>query len=607
MIDWQAFHFIRPEWLIALLPLLLVLLALRYVSFRQSGWQGVLSAHLYKHLIRATASSAARPPLALIGIAWTIATLALAGPTWERLPQPVYQLEAGKVIVMDMSMSMRATDVTPDRLTRARFKAIDLLNSMREGDTGLVAYAGDAFTISPLTSDVKNLTALIPSLRPEIMPVAGSDPYSGLLTAIELLRSAGYQQGDLIWITDGVEFAQIDELVELINDSPYTLSILAIGTAQGAPIRLLDGDLLKDASGAIVVPKLNMSMLSGLASRTGGRAVALQSDDSDIDYLLERDRRGEDVKESGDDEQQPVGDEWKEMGPYLVLLLLPLAAYAFRRGLLACFILTCLLPLSSPPVSAAQWWDELWKTGDQRGISSFEQGNFDHAARQFDDPLWQGSAHYRAGNYEQALEAFSQVQNADGLYNQGNALAKLGQYEQAIAAYDQALALDPGHEDAQANKELLEQLKQQQDEQQQQDQQNQQQQDQQQGQDQQEQQQNNNQQSENGEQSQSQQQDPSQQNQSQQNQQQGQQQEQQSDAEQAEQQQQDDAEMQQQESPQSAAEQELTDEQREQMQRMQNLLRKVPDDPAYLLQRKMQLEYQQRQRERLPTQLRKDW
>lgn len=604
MINWQAFHFLRPEWLVALIPLALLLIAMRYLHKQQSGWQSVLASHLYQHLVTSKGSAGSKPPLWLLALGWLTGVLALAGPTWEQLPQPVYQLNTGKVVVLDMSLSMRATDIAPDRLTRAKFKTIDLVKAISEGETGLVAYSGDAFTVSPLSTDAQNLTTLIPSLSPEIMPLPGSEPYYGLESANNLLQNAGFKQGEIFWITDGVEISQLAELKQLIADSPYRVSILAVGTADGAPIRQANGDLLKDARGAIVIPQMDADPLQGLARIGGGRFVTLQADDSDIDYLLGQSLVERDAEEH-EEELQTQGDEWKEMGPYLLLLLLPLAAYGFRRGLIAVVVAGILLPLTAPPAQAS-WWDDLWKTRDQQGMDRFNQDDYAAAADAFNDPLWQGSAHYRNGDFEAALQSFSQSDSTDALYNKGNALAQLGELDEAIAAYEEVLQRAPDHEDARANKELLEQQKQQQQQQDQQNSEDQQQQDQQ-----------------NSDQQQQDQQDSSQSDSQQNDQQQGQQgdqeqqqndadqQEQQSDGEQQEQDQQAEQEQQQQQSEQEQqqqadqqqqqsqqAEAEMTDEQKEEMQRLQNLLRKVPDDPAFLLKRKMQLEHQQRRRER---------
>jgi Ca-activated chloride channel family protein len=620
----NEFHFIRPHWLWVIIPLLIIVALIRYVHKQQSGWQSVLASHLYQHLITTAGIKKVRPPLFLLGFCWVLAAVALAGPTWERLPQPVYQLNTGKVVLIDMSLSMRATDVKPDRLTRAKYKAIDLVNAITEGETGLVAYAGDAFTISPLSSDAQNLTALIPSLTPEIMPIAGSDPALGLQAAIELLTNAGYQQGEIFWITDGVANQQMKEISEIFNDSMFRLSVLGVGTEEGAPIQLVNGELLKDSRGAIVVPKLTVNNLKSLSRSSGGRYAPMQSDDSDINYLIEQSLIETEPTKDDEAKQEKFGDKWQEMGPYLLLLILPFAAYSFRRGIVTVVLIGVLMPAYSPQ-ARADWWQNMWKTPDQQAMQAYKKNQYEQAANTFNDNLWQGTAHYKNADYQAALESFSYVEPtdknyADATYNTGNALAQLGEIDQAIAAYDKVLEQQPQHEEALANKTLLEKLKEQQEQQQDQSgEQSEDQEDSQQDGEKQDEQQDGQksdqeQKGEQGEQSQ----DPQQGDNSEQSESESQKSEQQSQAEQekqeAEQQQADQAEAEKQKSEQEQqaqamqqGEEELTDEQREQMQRMQNLLNRVPDDPAFLLKRKMQIESQQRKRERLPTNIQGNW
>lgn len=627
MIDFAEFHFLRPEWFWALLPLGILLLLTFRLFKQQSGWQSVLASHLYKHVISETGSVKKRPPMSLLAIGWILAVTALAGPTWQQLPQPVYQLNTGKVVLLDMSMSMRATDVKPNRLERAKYKAIDLINSIGEGDIGLVAYAGDAFTISPLSSDAQNLTTLLPSLTPEIMPVQGSEPFLGLKAAAELLKNAGYLEGEVFWITDGIEMAQVAELRELISELPYRISVLGIGTADGAPIQLLDGDFLKDPRGAIVVPKLNGNILSGIARATGGRYSSITANDNDLDRLLgqsliNRDTQQEDPDSESEDDS--FGDKWQESGPYLILLLVPLAAFGFRRGYITLICVGVLSAGMQPNSAMALEWTDVWKTKDQQAAESFKSEDFEKAANTFDDPLWKGSALYKNGEYESALSEFAKVQGTESLYNQGNTLAKLGKLDEAISTYQQVLDQQPEHEDAKANKELLEQLKQQQQDQEQQQNKDQDQSDQeQQDNDEQNQQQDGEQQEDQQEQDQSKQENQQSEGQdSEQDPQQNEQQQEQSESEKdseeqlsEEQKTEEQAEQEPEESEPSEESQQLaqesdaplTDEEREQMQRMQNLLNKIPDDPAFLLKRKMMLENQQRRRETAPSQSKRNW
>ena len=619
----QDFHFLRPQWLWAIVPLIVLVWLVRHLHQQQSGWQSVLAGHLYQHLITTQGSSKSKPPLSLLALAWIISCLALAGPTWERLPQPVYQLNTGKVVLIDMSLSMRATDISPDRLTRAKYKAIDFVKAITEGETGLVAYAGDAFTISPLSSDSQNLSALIPSLSPEIMPVKGSEPVLGLQAAIDLLTGAGYQQGEIFWISDGVENSQLAEIRELLSQSPFRLSVLAIGTEDGAPIQLATGELMKDPRGVIVIPKLNSHRLRSLAQKGQGRYTSMQTDDSDIDYLLSQTLLDRDItqdKEQSETEQgNNFGDKWKEMGPFLVLLLLPLAAYSFRRGLITVIFIGFILP-GYAPKAEADWWNDAWQTRDQQGKKALRESDYAGAASKFSDPLWQGAARYKNQDYAGALEAFSQVDSPEALYNQGNTLAQLGKLDEAIATYDKVLAQQPEHKDAIANKVVLEQLKEQQDQQQK-------------GEDGEKGEEGEpSQNPEDGEQqqsddpsegSQSDEQQPSEQADSQSG---KSEQEQQSSQDKSAQEKQPDAEKEQteqgqtsedenaQEQAQQEAQQsqmgepdELTDEEKEKMQRMQSLLNRIPDDPSFLLKRKMQIEHQQRKRQRVPTQLQRNW
>lgn len=106
----QHFHFIRPYWLLALLPAVLMFAGFKYWRKQQSGWQGVIAPHLYQHMVAGKQQQSGSWLPGLLLICWILATVALAGPSWQRLPQPVYQVQAGHVVVMDMSLSMRSTD-----------------------------------------------------------------------------------------------------------------------------------------------------------------------------------------------------------------------------------------------------------------------------------------------------------------------------------------------------------------------------------------------------------------------------------------------------------------------------------------------------------------
>lgn len=470
------FHFIRPWWLLALFLLVIALYLIKKLQVSASGWQQIIPSHLANKLIVGE-TKAVNHSLLIPFIIGFISIVALAGPTWEKRPQPVFNVQKSSVIIMDMSYSMYSTDVSPNRLTRARFKATDLLTSLNGGEIGLIAYAGDSFIISPLTSDINNIKLLLPALSPELMPVVGSNPLAALTMANEMLMNAGYLQGNIFWLTDDADRSDIADLNKLAKNFPHTVNILGIGTSAGAPIKLPSGELLKDNNGAIVLPHLPSSQLASLAQRFKGNYREIASDSRDIDYLLNNIAKlNKDKKEQ---ESLVAGDQWHETGPYLLLLILPLVLYYFRRGILLSITLPCLFFLTTPTPSFAQQkplatennqasnalsqskdsiWQDLWQTDDQQAQEKFNNQQYNDAAKQFTDPLWQGSAYYRDGKYQEALEAFQQVESIEALYNQANSLAKLQQFEESLNAYKEVLAKDPNHQAAKKNKEIIEKL-----------------------------------------------------------------------------------------------------------------------------------------------------
>ncbi|NVK24153.1 MAG: VWA domain-containing protein [Gammaproteobacteria bacterium] len=647
----EQFHFLRPEWFYLLLGLAFFWW-LKLNNTGKTQWHQILPPHLSNALLGQNQQTLKQNKW-LIPILWLIAITALAGPTWQKIEKPVYQIKRASVIVMDMSMSMRATDMKPNRLTKARFKAIDLAKNITDGEIALVAYAGDAFTISPLTPDNRNIVALIPSLSPEIMPEQGSVAVLGLTAAANLLKQAGYMTGDIYWLTDGVEQYDVDEINEFISNHQYKINIMAFGSKDGAPIKMLDNSLLKDGRGSIVIPKLNASQLAQFSNISNG--VYVQSTPSDLDIktltAAQASPEQQDANQSGQDQQEQslTGDDWQEFGPTLILLILPFVLLAFRKGVVLSVLLIAPLLSHNPPVYANSlpvnkqqlngsqptsetqtaipdhsWTDFIFNTKDQVANKAFEQGDYSKAQHTFEQPQWKGSAAYKAGDYEAAYQHFSQDSSAQGLYNQGNALANLNKLDEAIETYEQALKLDPNHNKAQENKELLEKLKQQQESQQQQNS------DQQEGQQ--------NQKDQQGGQSQESEQDSEQQNSEQQSDQQqssdqsseqnGEEQQQaseptgspnqeSSDSEQDNQQQaeqQPSGEQKDEQNKEQMAQQQsgqLTEEElaeQENQQKLQQLLRKVSDDPSVLLRNKMILESRKRQQQRsVPKGATKSW
>ncbi|MCP4411726.1 MAG: VWA domain-containing protein, partial [Gammaproteobacteria bacterium] len=564
----SQFHFIRPFWLLALFPLALTIGGLMMKNRRKNQWQNVIDKNLLKYLLvgQQTVRNSTISPFLFLSLSLILAVTALAGPSWQKQPLPVFKTEISKVIILDLSLSMKSTDIKPDRLTRAKHKITDILSRTKEGQVALIVYAGDAFIISPLTTDANTIATMIPPLSPSLMPVLGSEPQNAFTIADELLVNAGVFSGQIIWITDGIDNRDYGFVSKQISNSRHQISILAVGTSDGAPIPLPDGQgFLKDVSGNIILPAMNIAPLAQLADMGSGSITKLAADDSDIDLLLSSFQDPEDFISSEEDLEM---DRWIEFGPWLLIPVIFVVAFAFRKGLVVVLLLT-LFPVF-PEVNAAeestqnttqlqQQWENLWQTQDQQAITAYKNKDPKTAADLFQQKDWKSAALYKSGQFNAASDLLSTMDSATAHYNRGNALAYGEQLEAAIASYERALEQSPDMEDAAFNKSIVEEMLKQQQEQEKQDQ-----------------------------EQQDQQQDGEQQESDQESDQDGEQQEsdEQEDGQQEQQEGQEEQENKEQQGEQQQSELEkMSDAEKEQV--LEQWLRQIKDDPGGLLRRKM--------------------
>jgi Ca-activated chloride channel family protein len=497
------FHFLRPLWLLALFVLPLLLWLRRRAEVNTDPWRAVVDAPLLAAQSVARAR-APRLPEALLLLGVALAVLALAGPAWRELPQPLLKRQAPLIVLLDLSASVRAADLKPDRLSRARLKLAELIRRRSDGQTALVAFAGEAFTVAPLTDDATTLDGLLSALDPSILPVPGQRPERAIRMAQRLFAESGARRGDALLLTDRVGSAAIEAAREAAAQG-LRVSALGLGTPEGAPVAVGGGGFMRDEAGNIRLPRLDESSLRALVEAGQGRYTRFAADGSDLRALGFDDTTDtaevEQAESAGRESRETL--RYQDEGPLLALLLLPLAALAARRGWLLVLPLV-LLPLAplrtaqaqpatakpSPPAATAeaaeadaaetspgalaQFWNDLWARRDRQAWEALQRDAPQRAAALAEDPALRGSAAYRAGDMESALADFASGDDARSHYNRGNALAKLQRYEEALAAYTAALEREPQHADAAANRQAIEDwLKQQEQQQQQQQQQSQ--------------------------------------------------------------------------------------------------------------------------------------
>lgn len=437
MSDWHLelqmlaqFHFIRPLWLLTLIPLAIVLM----LRWRRDDVQQRLvffPNHLRSALMLNQGGWRSQLPLKILMLLLLLAVIICAGPTWEREASPFGEDDAALMVLLDSSESMKQQDVAPDRLSRAKHKILDLIAARSGGKTGLMVFAGSAHVAMPVTSDAKVLQPYLEAISPEVMPLSGKAAQTALSQLAEQLpANAG---NSVLLLTDGVDQLTIDAFeryfTEQFEHPPYQLLILAIG----------DPDVQSQ------VP-VDVDSLANLADSTGGSLYRMTIDDADIQAL---ERKIERFSMLNNDSSMP----WLDEGYWLLWPLALLSLLWFRRGWLVkwSLVLALTLPSIAPQQAYAeitvskaatetqvtqvsfaerswQWWLDLWLTPDQQGALWFNRGEFAKAAAAYHSVLNKGIAYYYGGEYKLAHSAFMQVQTDLGAYYAASALARQREY-----------------------------------------------------------------------------------------------------------------------------------------------------------------------------------
>ncbi|MDQ3161081.1 MAG: VWA domain-containing protein, partial [Pseudomonadota bacterium] len=377
-----------------------------------------MDAHLLPHLLERDAATSRRAWARWSGLlAAVVALLAMAGPSWQKDEHPLWQTKAPLVIALDLSTSILARDLPPARLPQARAKIATLLRERAGGQVALVAYAGDAYTVAPLTEDAANVALFLDALGPDVMPEDGQRTDRAIAWARQLLRQAGFAQGDILLLTDHADAAAL-VAANSARVAGFRVSALGLGTAQG-------GTFETDAG--LEQAKLDAPSLRRLASSGGGTYQTLTVDAADLRALGVLDPQAE----NGAAVRGEKIARWRDGGFWLLPLVLLLALPLFRRGagavgagMLAWVVLLPLVPApanaqatvgqaTSQQVQNPRDTSGLWKRRDQAAYARMQEG----------------IAAYRKQAFDEAIENFSGNQTADGQYNLGNALAKAGQLD----------------------------------------------------------------------------------------------------------------------------------------------------------------------------------
>lgn len=444
------FHFLRPLWLIGVVPGLTLFWVVRWRDDPTRAWRGVIAPHLLDHLVVGREGGARFRPIHLIVAILMLGSIGAAGPTWRREPLPFSEDKAPLVIAIELSSTMNAIDVAPTRLERAQQKIRDLLGLRAGARTALLAYAGSAHTVMPLTDDPKVLETYLMALGTDVMPLDGNDAGAALALARRLLAREEVP-GSILFVTDGIAGEHTAAFAQHRASGGDAVLILGVGTSEGGPIRSGEG-FATDAAGRRIVAKLDVAGLRDVAEAAGAFVATVTLDDRDVGQVQHRIQSHFEAAV-----EQDSSARWRDMGYFLSYPIVLLFALWFRRGWTVRSVLVLAVATLAPTQSAAAEprFADLWLTPDQQGQRLFDAGRFAEAAEAFDDPARRGVACYRAEDWDCAIDAFALADSAVGYFNLGNAYAQRGDLELAVASYDDALERRPGWREASDNRSMV--------------------------------------------------------------------------------------------------------------------------------------------------------
>lgn len=314
------FHFIRPYFLFAFIPLILSLFLLFNRSRQGQAWSKICDAHLLQHLLVNVGGKARLASVLLMALVGSVMVVSLAGPSFTRLPQTSFSQQQARVIVLEVSSNMLGQDIPPNRLQRAKFKIEDLLQQMQEGQVGLVVFTQEPFLVSPLTTDSDTLKLMLSELSTDIMPVDGSDIAPALTMAGKLIEQGGYPHGQIYLLSAAKVTDEDIGIAKTLAKKGITTSVIGLASKLGAPV-FSRGE-------AETISRLDESGFKKLAKAGKGVYSGFTSSDQDIKTLL---KQGKPLVKAYKKEKTQL-KRWKDQGRYLLCFILPLVLLGFRRG-----------------------------------------------------------------------------------------------------------------------------------------------------------------------------------------------------------------------------------------------------------------------------------
>lgn len=476
MITWAGslvqLEWAKPAWgLLALQPVLMLLL----MKLRRRQILHYADAHLLAWVVRHEDFALRSRWRELLNIAaWMLLAAALAGP---RLPlllpgqQAIQRHELDVMVVLDVSPSMYAQDVSPQRLQRAKLELLDILPRLRGERVGLVAFSGSAGLLMPLSRDYAALSYYLNIAEPTLFDSAGTALASALDLALRHMPQSASAHRAILLLTDaeanalsGPAGSALWDTAEKLKQENVPLYILGVGSEAGSIITLPNGNTVVN-EGADVLSSMDVDGFTGLAAKTAGKFVEVSDGDSDSRALYNNGL----LSVPGGKQRAETVEAWQELyGVFLVpslllflLLIFPLNLKRYLPLLFGLMVLP-LADISWHPAQAAEHDSsakeyaayEAYRNHDQARAQTLYGDVQGYAGR-----MGEGAAAYRRKDFSYAIKQFgtalllarNEAQREQALFNLGNSFFLSGAYRSAAESFKGVLQYTPENENARAN------------------------------------------------------------------------------------------------------------------------------------------------------------
>jgi Ca-activated chloride channel family protein len=445
--------FLHPEFLYYMLPPLFILFG--FLLTQKEAYAHYFTQEVMDRLRVSTNTLTLKARNALFLLMGVFIIIALAEPVIKEGTVEVKAKSADIMIAIDISDSMLASDIYPNRLEAAKQKVLTLLDEKLNERIGIVAFAKNSYLVSPLSFDASAVAFLLRQLDTSSITEKGTD-FLSLLDVVSKIQK-DQDKKYLLLLSDGGDKSDFSDEIEMAKKHNITLFILGIATKKGAPIKLQDGTFIK-YKGDIIISKLN-EKIADLALKTGGVYIEGTTSSKDIKTMFKEIIDKSDQKELKSEEiQRYTPLFYYPLGMSLILLLIATSSIGARKKSSAAsvFILFSLFLFNTQHAQAAILdFMELRKAKEAYKVQKYEEAaeiykEYAQNTQNSESYFNAGNAFYKQGKYKEAIEAYEKAvfddenKKAENLSNLGNAYAKEANQEslqKAVEAYEKSLKI----------------------------------------------------------------------------------------------------------------------------------------------------------------------